>query len=344
MRTRLVIFALMALSAVLSGCGGNGGDQAGTAPAQNYGDAAAGLVDGAVAVARFNNPVNVAVAADGTVYVADFDNDAIRAISPAGMVTTLTRQANFQRPFGLTVSSAGRLFAMTDANDAGARDATTGTVWEIDRMTGVATVVARNLGRPRGIAALADGRLACSDLANSTVYLLSPTTGATTPLAGMAGSAGFADGTGATARFDRPYGLAQMSNGDLLVADQNNNRLRRVTLAGVVTTFSGGASGYVEGSVAAARWNRPQAVAIAANGTIYVADHDNHRVRRIVGGTTYPFAGNGMEGYAPGTGNQASFYGMEGLAVHPNGRTLWVADGNNGTGAPYNRVRRFPTN
>lgn len=329
---------------IVVGCGGSGGGGLQPTPAQNFGDATAGLVNGTIAAARFNNPVKVTVAADGTVFVADFDNDAIRAISPAGMVTTLTLQANFQRPFGLALSATGRLFAMTDANDAGARDGTTGTVWEINRTTGVATVIARNLGRPRGLTVLTDGRLACSDLTNSTVYLLDPSTGATTPLAGSTGNAGFADGTGPAARFDRPYGLDQLPNGDLLVADQNNHRLRRVTLAGVVTTYSGGTSGYVEGSLSAARWNRPQDVAVAADGAVYVADHDNHRVRRVAGGITTLFAGNGTEGYTPGTGAQAAFYGMEGLALHPNGRTLWVADGNNGTGANYNRVRSFPTN
>lgn len=328
---------------IVAGCGGNGGDGAQQVTPLNYGDATAGLVNGTIAAARFNNPVKVAVAPDGTVYVADFDNDAIRAISPAGLVTTLTLQANFQRPFGLALSSTGRLFAMTDANDTGARDATTGTVWEINRTTGAATVVARNLGRPRGLVSLADGRIVCSDMTRSTVYFLDPGTGTTTPLAGSEGNVGFADGTGTGARFNRPYGLAQFPNGDLLVADQNNHRLRRVTLAGVVTTYSGGDAGYVEGSLAAARWNRPQDVAIAANGTVYVSDHDNHRVRRIAGGTASLFAGNGTEGYAPGTGTQASFYGMEGLALHPNGRSLWVADGNNGTGSAYNRVRRFPT-
>lgn len=323
------------------GCAGDGGSVHFFGQS-TFGSSDAGLVDGPVASARFSNPVNVAVASNGTVYVADFDNDAVRAISTSGQVTTLTDQDNFSRPFGMTVAADGTLYVQTDANDLGERSPETGTVWKIDRSTGVATVVARNLGRPRGIAALADGRIALSDLVHNTISILNPSNGNVTPVAGNSGTAGFADGSGTSALFSRPYGLAAMADGSLLVADQSNHRLRRVTLSGDVTTFSGtGTAGATNGPVATATFNAPEGVAIASNGTIYVADHDNHMVRRISGGQVFTQAGNGNAGYAEGNGTEAEFFGLEGLALAPGGRVLWVADGNNGDGGPYNRVRRL---
>src|SRR4029450_278338 len=77
------------------------------------------------------------------------------------------------------------------------------------------------------------------DLSHHTISLIDPVTAAVTPLAGLADCGGFQDGTGSAARFHHPYGVALAANGDILVADQSNHRIRRVTLAGVVTTFAG---------------------------------------------------------------------------------------------------------
>lgn len=183
-----------------------------------WGTEQAALVNGDAVTARFSNPVNVEVAADGTVYVADFDNDAVRMISSSGAVSTLVRQSTFSRPFGLALAADGTLYVQTDANDLGARDSTTGTIWRVNPGTGAVAVVARNLGRPRGIQVLADGRIAMSDVAHHVISILDPATGSVTPLAGAADEAGFEDATGAAARFNRPYGLARLSDGALLVA------------------------------------------------------------------------------------------------------------------------------
>ncbi|MGH8528867.1 MAG: hypothetical protein ACRETN_03350 [Nevskiales bacterium] len=303
-------------------------------------------MDGPHDVARFSNPVNVEVASDGRVYVADFDNDAIRVISTTGVVSTLVRPADvlpltFSRPFGLTIAPDGFLYVQTDGNDVGARDATTGTVWRVDLGTGMATVVARNLGRPRGLQALANGMIAMSDLAHHVVTILNPATGVETLLAGANDTPGFVNAAGPAARFSRPYGLALLPDGSLLVADQDNDRLRQVTLAGVVTTFAGtGVAGTQNGPVATASFNAPQDVAIAGADT-YVADHDNFLIRRINAGNVTTQAGNGMQDFADGEGSAASFFGMEGIALNASGSILWIADGNNGNGDPFNRVRRL---
>ena len=309
-----------------------------------FGTGEANLVNGNAAASRFSNPANVEVASDGTVFVADYDNDAVRKISASGQVTTLIKQNDFQRPFGLALSTDGKkLYIETDGNDLGQRNATTGTIWVVDLTATAATpvVVVRNVGRPRGLLGLPDGKLAMSDLARNVISVLDPATKVIIPLAGSAGNAGFANGTGTAARFDRPYGLALASDGALLVADQNNNSIRKVTLAGVVTTLTGlgpAQAGQVNGSLTTATFNHPQDVATFGS-TIYVADHDNHVIRKIAGGNVSTVAGNGTAGFVDAQGTAAAFFGLEGFALTADGKTLWIADGNNGEGDPFNRVR-----
>ncbi|MBL6752019.1 MAG: hypothetical protein ISP90_15980 [Nevskia sp.] len=307
-----------------------------------WGSSEAALVDGDAATARFSNPVNVAVAADGTVYVADFDNDALRAISPTGLVSTVVKQANFSRPFGLTLSADGAtLYVQTDANDTGQRNGTTGTIWALNRATGGIAVVARNLGRPRGILALADGRIVMADLVRNVISTLDPGTGTVVPVAGQDGVAGFANGHGTAASFARPYGMALMPDGSILVADQTNNAIRQLTLAGDVTTFAGsGALGLQNGPVATATFNGPQDVAVSG-GNVYVADTENHVIRLIAGGSVSTEAGDGVAGFVDATGTAAEFFGLEGIALTADGTVLWMADGNGGNGDPFNRVRRL---
>ncbi len=307
-----------------------------------FGTADAGLVDSAPDAARFSNPVNVAVASDETVYVADFDNNAIRAISFAtGEVTTLVQQPNFQRPFGISYGYFDdKLYVETDNDDSGVHSSTTGTIWQIDRRTGAAVVLARDIGRPRGVEALPGGKLALSDLTHHNVSILDIATGTVSLLAGSnADEAGFADATGTAARFNRPYGLALAANGHLLVADQNNHRIREVTMDGVVTTYAGtGAAGATNGPRATATFMGPEDVETFGD-LVYVSDQGNHLVRLIENDRVSVLAGDGSAGFFDGTGTSAEFFGMEGIAISPGGHLLWVADGNIGDGGPFNRVR-----
>lgn len=350
-RSRIALLVMMLLSAMLSACSGNDDniDFAFDYGGQHvFGTGEAALADGSASMARFSNPANVAVSADGTVFVADYDNNAVRAILSNGLVLTVIQRDNFQRPFGLTIASNGTVYVQTDGDDMGARDTTTGTIWKIDPNTAAVTVVARDLGRPRGIVALPDGRIAMSDLVQNVISILDPsvTPPTVTVIAGTAGQNGLVNDTGAAARFDRPYGMKLASDGALLVADQNNNVIRRVTLAGVVTTFAGAmanapaAAGNSNGPVASASFNAPEALGISGD-TVYVADQGNHLIRKIAGGVVSTQAGNGTAGFVDAPGTAAEFFGLEGIAAGPDGK-LWIADGNVGNGDPYNRVRYIP--
>ncbi len=332
----------------LSGCGGgssNGSSTASSIAATLAGSGESGSADGAGDVARFNNPVNVATDTLGNVYVCDFDGNRIRRINSAGVVSTLTNQANFERPFGITIAPDGRLYVSTDSNDTGGRDATTGTLWQINTSTGAATVVARNLGRPRGLAALSSTQIVLVDLTQNDVRLINPDTKIITPLAGptVRGTAGFVNGNGSEVRFNRPYGPAITPSGNILLADQGNNALRLITPGGEVITYAGnGTAGNTNGTRFVAKFNGPQDVDLDSRGNIYVSDNGNHVIRRIsTSGTVSTFAGDGTAGYRDGAGAQARFFGQEGLAVNRTGTTVYVADGTGGDDVDFNRIRKL---
>lgn len=304
-----------------------------------------GAADGVRGVARFSNPVNVVALADGSAVVADFDNNRLRRVTADGTTTTLTVQVGFIRPFGLVVTPAGTVYVQTDANAQGMRDATTGTIWQVNTTSGVATPLIQNIGRPRGMAVLGDGRLVLSDYLHHVVSVWNPATPAVAPvvIAGVQDTPGFADGTGAAVRFNRPYGMVVQSDGSVIVADYENHRLRQVTVAGVVTTFAGdGVAGNVDGPSATARFNKPQDLALDGAGRIYVVDSENYRVRRVAAGAVTSVMGDGTPGYIDAENHLAArIFGLEGIDFSAANNRLLIADGNRGELATnfHNRVR-----
>jgi DNA-binding beta-propeller fold protein YncE len=304
------------------------------------GDAQAGYVDGNRCAARFHNPVNVAVGPDGTVYVADFDNGKIRVLDADGNTSTLIAQQDFSRPFGMAFGPDGSFYVSTDNDPNNQHNAMSGSIWKVDLAAKKATAVAVDLGRPRELFVLKDGRIVATDYQNHVVELVDPATGRVTPLAGMWGVKGFADGAGAAARFAQPYGIVQRSDGSLVVNDYENQKLRIVTLAGTVTTMAGTTGGYTDGAMADAKFNHPQGLAIDASDNIYLTDTDNFRVREISGSNITTVAGNGMDGYVDSADPlQAQFNGLEGLGVASDGSKVYVADGSRGEDTPYNHIR-----
>ncbi|MCE1195706.1 hypothetical protein LWX53_04350 [bacterium] len=207
------------------------------------GSGAAGSADGTGAVATFSAPCGVAIGAGGVIYLCDRGGNRIRAVSPAGVVTT--------------VAGSG---------SPGAAD-------------GVGT--AATFKAPEGIAATASGCLYVADTGNNKIRYIN-ILGGVVSLAGS-GAAGCADGTGAAASFSAPRGVALDSDGNLCVADAGNNRVRLVTPAGVVSTLAGsGAEGFGDGALAAATFRGPAALAFGPTGGLYVADSLNHALRKVL--------------------------------------------------------------
>jgi sugar lactone lactonase YvrE len=311
------------------------------------GSGTAGSSDGTGAAASFQNPANVAVGPDGDIYVADFDNHLIRRVTRAGEVTTLTEQASFLRPFGLLFASDGTLYAQTDFNDLGQNGDTTGTLWRVDLDTGDATVVLRNIGRPRGLAELDDGRLVLVDTRRHSVFLLDPA--ADSPaLMLLAGSSdvaisGFADGTGPAARFFRPLD-AVVIDGEIYVTDTQNHRIRKITPGGEVTTVAGnGTASSQNGTLAQATFHLPYALAHDGAGNLYVTELGSYQIRRVdlEAGRVTTIAGTGTPGFRDAEDPlDAQFFGLEGIDFDGDEMCLYVADGSRGEDDPYHRIRR----
>ncbi len=145
------------------------------------------------------------------------------------------------------------------------------------------------------------------------------------------------DGTAAVAGFSPQFGVVRDSAGNLYTAGaRNSHTIRKITPAGVVSTLAGtaGTSGNVDGTGAAALFNRPHGLAVDSSGTnLYVADKNNHTIRRIViaSGVVTTLAGSGAAGNADGTGAAATFNQPGGLVIDSSGTNLYVSTrgGNN---------------
>ncbi|SCW57097.1 NHL repeat-containing protein [Mucilaginibacter sp. NFR10] len=137
---------------------------------------------------------------------------------------------------------------------------------------------------------------------------------------------GKADGTGTTASFNRPSGMITDAAGNIYVADAGNNLIRKITPAGVVTTFAGsGAQGDTDGIGTAASFNNPQDITLDGNGNLYVAESTGKVVRKITSaGAVTTLAGGGANG-VDGAGTAAGFSAPTGIAVDGSGN-LFVAD------------------
>ena len=150
---------------------------------------------------------------------------------------------------------------------------------------------------PLGLVHDAAGDIYVADTTNQTIRRIAAD-GTVTTIAGSQGNYGYVDGTGAAAQFNNPTGITLGPDGDLYVTDVNNGAIRRVTTAGVVTTYAGGTVGFADGAPATARFSGPRGVVAAPNGDLYVADTGNARIRRVVrsgtsAGNVVTFAGNG---------------------------------------------------
>jgi uncharacterized repeat protein (TIGR03803 family) len=259
----------------------------------------AGSVDGTGAAARFNHPSGLAVDGMGNVFVADTDNYTIRKVTPAGIVTTLAGQASvrgradgattaaqFNGPSGLAMDAAGNLYVADTLNHTLRKITPSGVVSTFAGTAGAAgsadgTGTAARFFGLQGLAADGGGNLFVADTNNQIIRKVDLSTGAVTTVAGLAGASGSVDAPGSLARFFYPSAVAVDGAGNLYVADTDNNIIRQITPAGVVSTIAGqpGAGGSVDGVGTVARFNHPSGIAADSSGNLYIADTDNQTVR-----------------------------------------------------------------
>jgi sugar lactone lactonase YvrE len=186
---------------------------------------------------------------------------------------------------------------------------------------------------PQAVAIGSDGSVFVADTGNNTIRKVSPA-GVVTTLAGSAGVFGSSDGTGSAASFALPQGVAVDNAGTIYVGDSANHTIRKVTPAGVVTTFAGlaGSRGSSDGAGSSARFFNPIGVATDSSGNVYVADNGNVTIRKITpAGVVSTLAGViGNAGSDDGTGSGARFAFPSGIATDSTGN-IFVADTSNHT-------------
>lgn len=230
-----------------------------------------GLKDGQGLEAAFDHPQDVAVASDGTVYVADTLNHVIRRIGSDGRTTTLTAPSS-----RLVEVSPGQVVPSGDFRDGSIAEA--------------------KFNEPSGLALDDRGNLYISDSGNQRIRYMDFGKGQVTTVAGGSAAAGaayepaslyaqgaYADGKAEAARFNFPQGIALTPEGGLVIADSMNHSIRYL-LDGEVTTLAGDPrqrTGEADGTERTAQFQKPMDVAAAADGSIYAADAFNNKVRRL---------------------------------------------------------------
>jgi sugar lactone lactonase YvrE len=305
-----------------------------------------GSADGTNNSASFNRPWSLTVDNSGNIFVADTFNELIRKVSPLGVVTTIAGKADvsgyadgsgtnaiFNYPVGIAVDSSDNLYIAEFYNSVIRKIDATGMV---TTLAGLATNTGSADGNgaaarfyfPAGVAVDTNGNVYVADSVNETIRKIAPN-GDVSTLAGLARSYGSADGTGNVARFFNPQGLAVDSSGNIYVADEANETVRKVTPAGVVTTLAGfpQSAGAADGTGNSARFQNLNDVAVDASGNIYVADTGNDAIRKVTqGGVVTTLAGqSGNPGSADGIGSIARFNNPGGVAVDSMGN-LFVSD------------------
>ncbi len=310
----------------------------------------AGSADGTNSGARFYSPSDVTADGLGDIFVADSGNNTIREITPVGVVTTIAGTAGvagsadgsqtnalFNFPEGITIDSASNLYVADTLNNTIRMITTAGQVSTFAGFAG-ASGSADGQGTnatfrlPEGLDVDAAGNVYVADTGNNTARMITRA-GLVTTLAGMPGSAGYADGVSNTALFNGPSGITPDGFGNVFVADDNNNLIRKITPGGVTTTFAGTVGfGSTDATGIAARFNYPAAIAVDAADNAYVCDYLNFTIRKITSaGVVTTLAGlAGNSGSADGTNATARFLNPAGAAVDPAGN-LYVADSGNDT-------------
>lgn len=296
--------------------------------------------DGPVASASFSWPTGLAWDNTGGLLVADQNNDVIRRIYN-GMVATFAgtgspgvkdgpvAKAEFFEPSGVAVDAKGDVFVTDTFNDR-IRKISGGLVSNLagtgaPGLKNGAAATAR-FNQPYGIVADGKGNIFVGDQGNHTIRRI--TAGMVYTFAGT-GSPGSANGNAASAKFFSPAGVALDHKGSLLVADEDNDVIRRIN-AGMVSTMAGSNwPGHTDGPVKTAEFYAPQGMAVDATGKVFVADTDNNVIRMIHAGKVTTVAGTGTQGFADGPGKTAQFDTPTDVVVGAKGEVYVADQGNN---------------
>ena len=291
--------------------------------------------------AQLNVPKGVAMDAGGTLYIADSGNNAVRKVTPDGVISTATTSvagvAVLNAPAGVAVDRVGNLYISEKCRVS---EVMAGGAWSV-AVAGNGScgfsgdgdpAPAAQLNGPTGLVVDATGRVFIADTGNNAIRMVSA--GNITTVAGIGGSAGY-DGDGGPAvraRLNVPTGVALDAAGNLYISASASNVIREVRIAdgSIVTVAGNGRQGFAGdgGPAASAQLWAPWGVAVDPAGDVFIGDYYNYRVRKIgTDGNISTLAGNGLNGY-PGDGGPATASQLaqpKAVAVDSAGN-LYIAD------------------
>ena len=288
--------------------------------------------------AQLNRPGAVAVDGSGNLYIADSRNNSVRKVDSTGTITTVAGTGEYgfggdggpavlallRSPSGVAVDGSGNLYIADRENLRIRKVDSTGTI----TIVAGGTALEDQIGRPTSVAVDNAGNLYITESLYNRIFKVDSTGTITTVV-----------GASAQARLRYPSGVAVDNAGNLYIADRNNHRILKIDSTGTITTFAGteergfGGDG---GPAVQAQLRYPTGVAVDGAGNLYIADQNNHRIRKIDStGTVTTVAGTGESGF--GGDNGAATAGQlsypSGVAVD-NAGNLYIADSGN------HRIRR----
>ena len=290
-----------------------------------------GSADGIGTAASFNLPTYITTGPGNTFYVIDRSNHKIRKIAAEGTVSTfagtgtigstdgVATEARFRYPDAAICDANGNLF-VTDQSNHKIRKITPDGI--VSTFAGTGTIgsadgngINASFHFPAGITIDADNNLIIADFGNNKIRRITPD-GIVTTLAGT-GVAGSEEGTTMTAQFNGPTGVTIDDFGNIFVADYYNNKVRKISTLGEVSTLAGsGIAGNVNGFGTSASFNGPATVTLDSHNNIFLTDEQNHSIRKISpDGQVSTFAGTGVLGNADGDLESAQFHLPTGLVI-----------------------------
>ena len=324
--------------------------------------------DGPATEAELDWPTGVAVDGAGNVYIADRNNERVRRVDPAGIITTFAgngewgydsdedggpaTSALLNRPTGVAVDTEGNLY-VADRNNHRIRKVDAEGV--ITTIAGMADegfsgdggpAASAQLNKPSGIAIDEDGYVFIADRDNNRIRQIDPDGMISTFIGAKDGSGE----SGTEGRLAAPRGVAVDAEGNVYISDKFNNRVRKIDADGIITTFAGsGEKGPFEdedaigdgGPAIDARLRGPTGLAFDAEGNLYITDPGNHRIRKVdAQGMITTIAGSGERSFSgdEGPAAEAQFSLPVGFEIDVDGN-IYIAD----YAYPRNRIRKIDT-